>query len=92
MSAELDQKLKHAAERASGSPVTFQGFVPIVETFRGQTIWEGIVSMYESPNGRVYAWAVESDQGPQYVTALHKPPVDSPLAAVRAWLVSEARK
>ena len=89
MSAQL------AAERATGSRVTHFESVPVVETFRGQTVWQGIVEVFTlatPPPERAYAWAVESDSGPQYVAVLGTPPINSPLAAVRAWLVSEMRK
>ena len=89
MSAQL------AVERATGSKVTHLESVPIVETFRGQTVWEGMVEVFSvatPPPARAYGWAVEGAEGPQYVAVLGTPPIDSPLAAVRAWLVSEARK
>jgi hypothetical protein len=91
--SEVSDNLIAAAEKAAGSQVELVGNTPVVETFRGQTVWEGIVSEFESQWGLyVYAWAVEGDAEPQYVTVLKKPPVDSPLAAVRVWLVNQARK
>lgn len=90
--SDLDDKLQRAAETACEEPVQFQGFFPVVETFRGQVVWEGIVNMYAGASGSVYAWAVESDAGPQYVTVKQRPPVKNPLDAVRVWLVSESKK
>ena len=89
MSAQL------AVERATGSAVTHLESVPVVETFRGQAVWQGMVEVFSvaaPPPARAYGWAVESAEGPQYVAVLGTPPIDSPLAAVRAWLVSQARK
>lgn len=89
MSAQL------AVERATGSPVTHLESVPIVETFRGQTVWEGVVEVFsvaQPPPDRAYGWAVDAGGEPEYVAVLGTPPIVSPLAAVRAWLVSEARK
>ena len=83
-----------AAERATGSRVTHLESVPIVETFRGQLVWQGMVEVFTvatPPPEHAYAWAVESDNGPQYVAVLGVPPINSPLDAVRAWIVS-ARK
>ena len=83
-----------AAERATGSRVTHIESVPVVETFRGQTVWEGMVEVFivaKPPPARAYAWAVEGDNGPQYVAVLGVQPINSPLDAVRAWIVS-ARK
>lgn len=92
---ELDAKLEWAAVSAlEAKEVKFEGFYPVVETFRGEVIWEGIVSVYDSDQGRAYVWAVkgEGDKEPQYIAVLQKPPVSTPLDAVRAWIVSEARK
>jgi hypothetical protein len=84
--------IKRAAERARGAPVRFVQAVPVVETFRGAVVWEGAVSQFESAIGDVFAWAVESDREPEFVAVLGNPPIDSPLAAVRAWLASPIRK
>jgi len=94
MSEPLDT-IKRTVEATVEGPVTHRESVAIVETFRGQTVWEGMVEVFdvtEPPPAIAYGWAVESDKGPQYVTVKHEPPVDSPLAAVRVWLVAEARK
>lgn len=89
MSAQL------AVERATGRKATHLESVPIVETFRGQTVWQGLVEVFaiaEPPPDRAYGWAVDSDQGAQWVAVLGTPPINSPLDAVRAWLVSTARQ
>jgi hypothetical protein len=44
------------------------------------------------PPNVAYGWAMKGDQGPQYVTVKGVPPADSPLAAVRVWLVSQSKK
>lgn len=91
----LRKTIQEAAERTAGLKLSRTESVPIVETFRGQVVWEGVVEVF-SIGGHteplVYAWAVESDQGPQYVTVLHEPPADSPIGAVRVWLVSQSKK
>lgn len=68
---------------------------PIVETFAGKTVWQGIVEVFRvglpSPiNG--YGWAVESPRGQQFVAVLGEPPIDSPIKAARAWIVSQVKK
>ncbi len=62
------------------------------EKFEGKTVWEGQVLVFTlagHPTATTcYAWSVD-----QRVTAvLHEPPVDSPLAAVRAAIVAEHRE
>jgi len=89
---DTQEGIKRAAERARGAPVRFVEAVPIVETFRGAVVWEGAVSEFESAVGNVFAWAVEGEREPQFIAVLRNPPIDSPLAAVRAWLASQIRK
>ena len=94
MNSLLD-KIARAVEATVEGPVTHKESVPVVETFRGQTIWEGVVEVFTiatPPPSVAYGWAVESDRGPQYIAVKGEPPADSPLAAVRVWLVSESRK
>lgn len=86
---DVGEGIKRAAERARGAPVRFVEAHPIIETFRGEVIWEGAVSEFESAKGTVYAWAVEGDREPQFVAVLDQHPIHSPLAAVRAWIVSQ---
>jgi hypothetical protein len=94
MNAVLEQ-ITRAVERAVEGAVTHRESAPVVETFRGQTVWEGTVEVFDvatPPPAVAYGWAVESDQGPQYVAVLGKPPVESPITAVRAWIVSQSKK
>jgi hypothetical protein len=72
--------------------------VPVKETFNGQTVWEGIVEVFEltghATAHRVYAWAHETDdpQKPvRHVTVLHLHPIKSAQDAVRAAILQEAR-
>ena len=90
------QSAQQAAERATGSPVAHLESVPIVETFRGQVIWQGIVEVYgvtKPPPDKAYAWAVESASGgTEYVAVLGTPPINAPIDAVRAWIISQDGK
>lgn len=83
--------IERAAERARGAPVAFLEVVPIVETFRGEVVWEGGVNVFNSAKGGVYAWAIEGETEPQFIAVLDQPPIDSPLKAVRAWLASQVK-
>jgi hypothetical protein len=70
--------------------------VPIKEAVMGQTVWEGIVEVFELHNhptaSRLYAWAHETndlDKQVRHVTVLHFGPVNSPLKAVRAAILRD---
>lgn len=91
----IREDITKAVERAVDGPVTHRESVPVVETFRGAVVWEGVVEVFDvstPPPSTAYGWAVEGERGPQYVAVLEIPPVNSALTAVRAWLVSHARK
>lgn len=68
------------------------------ETFQGKTIWEGTVQVFDlqgHPEAtRCYAWshAVGDTEKRRFVAVLHKEPVTSPAAAVRASIIQEARE
>ncbi len=72
--------------------------VPVKEVFQGQTVWEGIVEVFElagHPTAhRVYAWAHDTDDPAtprRHVTVLHAHPIKSAEDAVRAFIVQESR-
>jgi len=71
--------------------------VRVVEYFDGAVAWQGVVEVFDlidHPTAeRAYAWAHETDEGKiRYVAVLHKPPVDTPGAAVRALIAAEQQK
>jgi hypothetical protein len=72
--------------------------VPVKETFHGQTVWEGVVEVFELTGhpkaSRVYAWshvAGDPDKPKRHVTVLHIAPVLSATMAVRAAIREEFR-
>ena len=85
------EEFKDVIRRRHGAEADHVDSVPIKETVRGQTVWEGIVEVFELHNhptaSRLYAWAHETndpDKPVRHVTVLHLGAVDSPLKAVRA--------
>ena len=91
------QPLAAAIEQRFGSTPAYVGAVPVHETFEGQTVWDGTVHVFDLEDGqRCYAWAFEDEQDEavvlRIVTTLHKPTVDSPLAAVQAAIVQQAHE
>jgi hypothetical protein len=91
MSQIIDLLTSVAADTA-GCVVSHRETVPVLETYKGQTVWDGVVEVFDvatPPPECIYAWAVKSDKGPQYVAVKGGGRIDSPLAAVRAWLASQ---
>lgn len=72
--------------------------IPVKETHKGDTIWEGVVEVFEligHPSAsRLYAWshATDDPENPQkHVTVLHCHPIQSARDAVRAAIIQEFR-
>jgi hypothetical protein len=89
-------ELQDVIRRLHGAEATHLESVPVKETFNGQTVWEGIVEVFElvgHPTAhRAYAWANDSDERPRHhVTVLHLHPIKSAQDAVRAAIVQEFR-
>lgn len=78
-----------------GCKATWVESIPLKETFNGQTVWEGVVQVFDLINHptakRCYAWshALDDSKKRKYFAVLHQGPVDSPQAAVRASIVQE---
>jgi hypothetical protein len=90
--------LKTIIHKLHGAKATHRESVPVKEVWNGQTIWEGIVEVFDlhdHPDANTaYAWSHETDDPdrPQrHVTVLHVPPVVSPITAVRAAIAQEFR-
>jgi len=93
------EELKNTIRRLHGVDSTHVGTVSVVETFQGQTVWEGEVEVFDlyghPKTNRAYAWMNETDdpsKPKRYVTVLNVPPVTSPELAVRAAIVQEHRE
>lgn len=92
-------ELKEAIHNLHGCEADHVETVPVKEVFRGQTVWQGDVEVFNirgHPKAtRAYAWAHatgEDDKGKRYVAVLEIPPVDSAQKAVRAAIVEEAKR
>jgi hypothetical protein len=89
----LDE-LRDVIRRLHDAEATHIESVPVKEIFEGETVWEGIVEVFDlvgHPTAlRAYAWAHDGERPKQSsVAVLHIPPITSPAAAVRAALVEE---
>jgi hypothetical protein len=86
-----------AIRHMHGCEATFVESVPVRETFQGQAVWEGEVQVFDvtgHPTAkRCYAWSHATEGTKRrFVVVLHVPPIDSPIAAVRASIVADAKK
>lgn len=93
----LDE-LRGVIRRLHGVEAVHVESVPVKETFRGKTVWEGIVEVFEihgHPKApKVYAWSHETDdpkKPKRHVTVLHIAPILSAEAAVKAAIVKELK-
>jgi len=70
--------------------------VPVIERFKGKTVWEGEVEVFDligHPKAkRGYAWAYNKEKGSDTIAVLELPPVISPKTAVQAAIVSGEQK
>jgi hypothetical protein len=92
------EKLRDVVDMIHGVKARHVASVPVKEVFQGKTIWEGIVEVFDvsghPKTSRIYAWTHDTDDPEKprrNITVLHIPPVVSPVLAVRAALVQEAR-
>lgn len=72
--------------------------VPVKETFKGRTVWDGVVEVFELTGhpkaNRAYAWTHDTSDPMhprKHVTVLHVHPISSARDAVRASILEEFR-
>jgi len=92
-----EENLADSIKRLHGCSAAFLRHERVTEKFRGQTAWDGVVSIFDlqghATAKQCYAWAYEESPGQwQYVAILHAPPVDSPLKAIQAFIIAESDK
>ncbi|HXC26901.1 MAG TPA: hypothetical protein VNV38_03025 [Stellaceae bacterium] len=96
MDVDSDQ-LKQAVENMHGGTATLAQTVPILETFEGKIVWEGVVHVFDlagHPKAtRAYAWSspIEGSTKRRFFAVLHTVRINSPVEAVRAAIVAENR-
>lgn len=95
MSEVAIEALQEAIRNLHGCESRYVESVTVTETFEGEVVWDGIVQVFDlidHPDAtRCYAWshAVDGSERRRFVVVLHRPPVDSPQAAVRAAVAAE---
>lgn len=95
--ADTAETLRLSLMDMHGGIATFAQSVPINETHNGQTVWEGVVHVFDlegHPKAtRAYAWSspIEGSDKRRFFAVLHMGPIKSPADAVRAAIVAEQR-
>ena len=90
-------QLKQAVEHQHGGSATFVESVPVKEEFEGNTVWEGVVHVFNlegnTQSTRAYAWSspLEGSTKGRFFAVLHLGEIRSPQDAVRAAIVAEHR-
>lgn len=96
LEVDADQ-LKQAVESQHGGIATLAQSVPVRETFGSETVWQGVVHVFDlagHPTAkRAYAWSspIEGSSKRRLFAVLHTKAINSPLQAVRAAIVAERR-
>jgi hypothetical protein len=96
MDVSVDQ-LQRAVEGQHGGKAVLVDALPIKEVFLGQTVWEGVVHVFDlegHPKAtRAYAWSspIEGSNNRRFYAVLHLGFIRSPLDAVRAAIVAERK-
>lgn len=89
-------ELKDVILKLHGVKADYLETVPVKETFQDQIVWEGEVEVFNirgHPQAtKCYAWAYQTDTGRRFLAVLELPPVDSPINAVRAAIMSDVKK
>ena len=88
--------LREVVETQHHCRATYVRTDEVVERYGGVNVWAGWVSVFniDRPDSDTcYAWSspVEGSAGRRYYAVLKIPPVDSPIAAVRASIVRDHR-
>jgi hypothetical protein len=91
------EELKKAIESQHGGTASFAQSVPVREAHEGQTVWQGVVHVFElegHPKAkRAYAWSspIEGSTKRRFFAVLHMGGIKSPTDAVRAAIAAEHR-
>jgi hypothetical protein len=87
--------IQKAVEKAAECPAKHLESVTVIEGFRNQTIWEGVVEIFalegHAKAKRAYGWQTGDGTNAKFTAVLEIPPVDSPNTAVRASIAAQAK-
>jgi len=98
MSDVAPDQLMRSVELQYGCNAIPAQSVPVKEIYNGATVWEGVVHVFDitgHPTAtRAYAWSspIEGSDKRRFFAVLHQGAIKSPVDAVRAAIVAEARR
>ena len=91
-------RVQVAVSQLHNCGATYAKTVPVHEVFRGETVWQGDVEVFDlhgHPKAkRAYAWAHldgQNDEKTRFVAVLEIPPVDSAQKAVQVQIVKDMK-
>ena len=90
------EQFKKVIESRHGGTATFVQSVPVHETNRALTFWNGLVHVFDlrgQPDGafRVYVCSRDGDDKEELFSVLHSPEIFSPMLAARAAKAAETK-
>jgi hypothetical protein len=89
---EYIQRLQMVISHLHGCNSTWDSTVPVLETFRGDIVWDGDVEVFKVNHPQTdtcYAWSTKDGE---FTAVLGVPPATDPLNAVRVSIVAESKK
>ena len=93
------EELKDVIRKLHGVESTHRESVPVKEVFNGQTVWDGIVEVFDLHDhpqaNTAYAWTHttgDPSNPKRHVTVLKVPPAVSPITAVRVAIMHELKE
>lgn len=89
----LIDELGQAIKKLHGNKAEYIESSDVKEAYKGEIVWQGTVHTFrlkDHPEADTcYAWYSDNEGKRKYYAVLKVPPVDSPLAAVRASIVAD---
>jgi hypothetical protein len=92
------EELADVIHKLHGVNATYVESVPVREVYKGKTLWDGVVEVFNihghPRTHRAYAWSHDTDDPEhpkRHVTVLHIPPATSPQRAVMTAIAQEIK-
>ena len=96
--SEYVERLQLAVEHLHGCRAEHSAAVPVHEVFRGETVWQGDVEVFDlngHAKGKLCSACShadgQDDADERFVAVLEIPPVDSAVTAVRMQIVKDSK-